>query len=115
MADQRRTGAGAATDGDPVQELLHGVTDLLDELAALSAGSGTAGGALQPDQLAPLIGRLGAVVGELGEVLAGVVTALIAVLETVAELLRGEHRAAGAAATGFEQIPVRITMPGTGR
>lgn len=105
-------GAGQAAT-DPVNALLLGFAAQLDQWAALLGGGSASGvGAGDGDggsRLTELVGELGTLVGELGDLLARLLTACIAILEAIAEMLRSSP-AAGTAPppTPFQSIPVRI-------
>ncbi|WP_026919542.1 hypothetical protein [Gordonia shandongensis] len=105
-------GAGAA--GDPVQTLLLGVANQIDQLAGLIAGA-TASGATGPNAASPipdLLGEVGTLVKELGDLLARIIAALVAVLEAVADVLRSDRVATDDAPSRFETISVTVTPAG---
>lgn len=99
------TGAGSA-DGDPVQALLLGFANQIDQLAGLIAGAG--GTAMGGSPVPELMGELGTLVKEFGDLLARIIAALIAVLEAVAETLRFDGPGETAATPHFEPIIVNI-------
>lgn len=114
MSDsEHATGAGAA-GGDPVQELLLGFASTIDQLAGLIGGSSTtstaAVGAAGP--VPDLLGELGTLLTELGDLVARILTAFIAVLEAVADMLRSSPAQASTTPTGYQPIAVQITTPG---
>lgn len=99
------TGAGAA-DGDPLQTLLLGFANQIDQLAGLIAGVGGPSAVASP--VPELMGELGTLVKELGDLLARIIAAFIAVLEAVAESLRSNRVGEGAAPAHFQPIVVNI-------
>lgn len=114
MSDYERDArAGDAAAGDPVQELLLGFATTIDQLAALiGGGQHEAAASFGSGPVPELFGELGTLLSEFGDLLARILTAFIAVLEAVAEMLRSAPAGQAPAPTGFESIPVRIAAAG---
>lgn len=106
MTDTSSTPGAGSGDGDPVQTLLLGVANQIDQLAGLIAGVG--GTAMGASPVPELMGELGTLVKEFGDLLARIIAAFIAVLEAVAEMLRSDNSGETTVATGFESIVVNI-------
>ncbi|MGB3696771.1 MAG: hypothetical protein WBA05_05005 [Gordonia sp. (in: high G+C Gram-positive bacteria)] len=96
--------------GDPVQALLLGFADQIDQLAGLIAGVGgpTFGASPVPE----LLGEVGSLIKELGDLLARMIAAFIAVLEAIEEMLRSEPGGEAQPSTRFQAIAVDIARPG---
>ena len=108
MTDTSSAAGAGSADGDPVQALLLGFANQIDQLATLVAGGSGAGSS----QLPELMGELGTLVKEFGDLLARIIAAFIAVLEAVAEMLRSDGTGAAAVATHFEPIVVNVNRAG---
>ncbi|WP_132991578.1 hypothetical protein [Gordonia zhaorongruii] len=110
MTDNERDSRGDAAGGnDPVKDMLLGFAANIDQLAGLIGGTTTGFG---PDTssgpIPELAGELGGLLKELGDLLARILAAFIAVLEAIAEMLRSTPPDT-ARPSPFETIPVRIT------
>lgn len=95
---------------DLMRELLLGLANQIDGLAAMFAGSptGDVGGLVGHD----LQGDISALLGEIGELLARLIATLIAVLEAIAKALRGSSSASDAGVPRqYQSIAVRIDPP----
>ncbi|EGD55835.1 hypothetical protein [Gordonia neofelifaecis] len=108
--DHGTTGAGASSAGDPVQTLLLGFANQIDQLAALIAGAG--GPTLNGSPIPDLLGDVGTLVKELGDLLARIIAALIAVLEAIADMLRSDRSDGTSAPSHFQTIAVNVTPTG---
>lgn len=108
MTDPSSTaGAGSAAGGDPMQALLLGFAGQIDQLAGLISGFG--GPSMASSQVPDLLGELGTLVHQLGDLLARIIAAAIAVLEAIAEMLRSDGPVGEAPPqTHFEPIVVNI-------
>ncbi|MBM7367089.1 hypothetical protein [Gordonia hydrophobica] len=106
MTDASTPGADAADGADPVQTLLLGFANQIDQLAGLVAGIG--GPATGSSPIPELLGELGTLVKEFGDLLARLIAAFIAVLEAIAEMLRSDGPAQSPVTTHFQPIAVNI-------
>ncbi|NMO03347.1 hypothetical protein HH308_19215 [Gordonia sp. TBRC 11910] len=108
MTQDRDHGATAGADPtDLMREVLLGLANQIDSLAAMFVGTPGAGadGLVGPD----LSGDISALLGEIGELLARLIATLIAVLEALAQALRGSSSATDAAVPRqYQPIAVRI-------
>lgn len=112
MTDSSSTaGAGSAAGGDPMQTLLLGVAGQIDQLAGLVSGIG--GPAMASSPIPELLGELGTLVKQFGDLLARIIAAAIAVLEAIAEMLRSDGPVGEAPPKShFEPIAVNIDRVG---
>ncbi|MFT3715480.1 MAG: hypothetical protein QM774_05895 [Gordonia sp. (in: high G+C Gram-positive bacteria)] len=108
--EQSAEGTGGAAD--PVRELLLGLAGQIDQLAGLLGGAGKDGVLDLGDAggvFAGLLGEVDHVMTEIGDLIARLLAALIAVLEAIADMLRKAPAESGPVSTPFQSIPVRIT------
>ncbi|GAA2379096.1 MULTISPECIES: hypothetical protein [Gordonia] len=113
--DHDATGSGAADAGDSVQALLLGFANQIDQLAGLIAGtsgSRVPGSGVAGSGIPELLGDVGTMVRELGDLLARILAALIAVLEAVADMLRSDRSERAGTSSRFETISVNVTPMG---
>ncbi|MGB3302307.1 hypothetical protein [Gordonia sp. (in: high G+C Gram-positive bacteria)] len=103
-------GTAAGEAGDAMQNLLLGFANQMDQLAGLISGTGVP--ALDATPIPGLIGEVSGLFSELSDLVARLLAGLIAILEAVVDMLRGDGGSAGAASTKFEPISVNITPMG---
>lgn len=118
--DSAAAGAARPDEGtsDPVRDLLLGLANQIDQLAALfgpgsadvvEATFGTGGSVGRI--LTGASGEISTLITEIGDLLARLLTAVIAVLEAIAEALRSAP-AETSAPRHYQPIPVRINVSG---
>lgn len=130
-ADDDRTAGGerssasadAQAGADPLRDLLLGLAAQIDQVASWFATSGHPAASGDVGQLltgvfardgrgADIAGEFTSLIREGGDLLARLITALIAVLETVAEALRSGPATTSPPARHYQQIEVRLDVSG---